>query len=146
MVPESGAFPSLGDQVCDWIEDHLVFGPGDLRGEPAKVDAETRALIWRMYEVYVKGHSQAGRLRFKRAGLMLAKGLAKTEKAAWLAACELHPEAPVRCVGWEGSKPVGSGVRDPYIPLVAYTQEQSDELAFGALRVILENSPVRDDF
>jgi hypothetical protein len=37
-------------------------------------------------------------------------------------------------------------VTDPYIPLVAYTEEQSDELAYGALRVILDESPLRDDF
>jgi phage terminase large subunit-like protein len=35
---------------------------------------------------------------------------------------------------------------DPYIPLVAYTEEQSDELAYGALRVILDEGPLRDDF
>jgi hypothetical protein len=27
--------------------------------------------------------------------------------AAWLAACELHPEAPVRCVGWTEGEPIG---------------------------------------
>jgi phage terminase large subunit-like protein len=51
-----------------------------------------------MYEIYPQGHTQAGRRRFKRVGLSLAKGLAKTEFAAWIAACELHPDAPVRCL------------------------------------------------
>jgi phage terminase large subunit-like protein len=37
-------------------------------------------------------------------------------------------------------------VTDPYIPLLAYTEEQSDELAYGALRVILENSAIADEF
>jgi phage terminase large subunit-like protein len=37
-------------------------------------------------------------------------------------------------------------VVDPYIPLVAYTEEQSDELAYGALKTILEYSPIADDF
>jgi hypothetical protein len=37
-------------------------------------------------------------------------------------------------------------VTDPYIPMVAYTEEQSEELAYGALRVILELSSLRDDF
>jgi phage terminase large subunit-like protein len=37
-------------------------------------------------------------------------------------------------------------VTDPYIPLVAYTEEQSDELAYGALRIILEEGPLRSDF
>lgn len=147
MVPEDAQpWPTLGPQVCDFIEERLVFGPGDLRGDPAVLDPEKRALIWRMYEVYPENHAMAGRRRFKRAGLSLAKGLAKTELAAWLAAVELHPEGPVRTVDWVGGEPIGGAVTDPYIPLVAYTEEQSDELAYGALKAILEESPIAGDF
>jgi hypothetical protein len=148
MVPEDKeAWPSLGAQVCDFIEQNLVFGPGDLRGLPAKLDDEKRALIWRMYEVYPQKHKLAGRRRFKRVGISIAKGLAKTEFAAWIAACELHYAAPVRCIGWDDDgNPIGGPVNDPYIPMVAFTEEQSDELAYGALRVILEESEIKDDF
>jgi phage terminase large subunit-like protein len=148
MVPDDGdeLWPSLGPQVCEWIEAHLVFGPGDLRGEPAVLDDEKRALIYRAYEVYPEDHPQTGRRRFRRVAFSLAKGLAKTEMSAWIAAAELHPEAPVRCVGWSNGEPVGGPVTDPYIPLVAYTEEQSDELAYGALKAILEESEIRDDF
>ena len=102
MVPDDGGelWPTLGPQVCQFIEENLVFGPGDLRGQPAFLDDEKRALIYRMYEVYPKDHPLAGRRRFKRVGLMLRKGTGKTELAAWIAACELHPEAPVRCDGF----------------------------------------------
>lgn len=35
MVPtDQRPWPSLGPLVCDFIEDNLVFGPRDLRGEP----------------------------------------------------------------------------------------------------------------
>lgn len=147
MVPvDTEPWPTLGPQVCDFIETYLVFGPGDLRGQPARLDDEKRALIWRMYEVYPQDHPLAGRRRFSRAGLSLPKGLAKTEFGAWIAACELHPDAPVRCIGWSNGQPIGGPVTDPYIPMVAYTREQSDELAYGALKVILEESPLRDDF
>ena len=140
-------YPSLGGQVCDWIEDNLVFGPGDLRGEPAHLDAEKRALIWRMYEVFPVGHPQAGRRRFRRVAISVRKGWSKTELAAWLTAAELHPDAPVRFDYWdEDGNPVGKGVTDPFIPMVAVTEEQSEELAYGALRVILERSRVADDF
>jgi hypothetical protein len=147
-VPQDRAYyPTVGGLVCDWIEQSLIFGPGDLRGQPAVIDDEKRALIYRMYEVYPQGHALAGRRRFKRVGISLPKGLAKTEMAAWIAACELHHEAPVRCVGWtKGGEPIGGPVTDPYIPMVAYTEEQSDELAYGALRVILDEGPLRDDF
>lgn len=140
-------WPTLGPQVCAFIEAFLVFGPGDLLGEPARLDDEKRALIYRMYEVYPPGHPLAGRRRFKRCAISLRKGSAKTELAAWLAAVELHPEGPVRCDGFDANgNPVGVGVVDPYIPLVAYTEEQSDELAYGALRKILMYSEIADDF
>lgn len=144
---EEEPWPTLGPQVCDFIEAYLVFGPGDLLGQPARIDDETRALIYRAYEVYPRGHPLAGRRRFRRVGWSLRKGSAKTEKAAWIAACELHPDGPVRCDGFDSNgQPVGRGVTDPYIPMVAYTEEQSDELAYGALRVILQYSELADDF
>lgn len=149
VVPEfdEQPWPTLGPQVCAFIEAFLVFGPGDLRGEPARIDAEKRGLIYRMYEVYPQGQVLEGRRRFKRCALSLRKGTAKTELAAWLAAVELHPDGPVRCDGFDANgRPVGVGVVDPYIPMVAYTEEQSDELAYGALRVILEHSQLADDF
>lgn len=148
MVPQDAElYPTLGAQVCDFIEQNMVFGPGDLRGQPIVLDDERRALIYRMYEVFPKGHALAGRRRFQRCALSLPKGLGKTELAALIAACELHPEAPVRCTGFtKKGEPIGGPVTDPYIPLVAYTEEQSDELAYGALHAILSEGPLKDDF
>ncbi len=148
MVPRDEiAYPSLGPQVVAWIEDNLVYGPGDLRGQPVQLDTEKKALVYRMYEVYPIGHQLAGRRRFKRAGLSLRKGSAKTEFAAFIAAVELHPDGPVRCDGFDANKnPVGVGVTDPYIPMVAYTEEQSDDLAYACLMTILSYSQVADDF
>ena len=148
MVPrDTLPYPSLGAQVVAWIEENLVYGPGDLRGQPVVLDDEKRALVYRMYEVFPQGHPQAGRRRFKRVALSLRKGSAKTEFAAMIAAAELHPDAPVRCDGFDAKgQPVGVGITDPYIPMVAFTEEQSDELAYSALKVILEYSRVADDF
>ena len=144
-------WPTLGPQLCDWIEANLVYGPGPKKGEPYEVELEFRAEVYRMYEVFPRGHDRAGRRRFKRAALSKRKGTAKTEKAAILMAAELHPEAPVRCDGWRrrGSvwEPVGRGVpSDPYIPMVAYTEEQAEDLAFGVLRHILGESEIAEWF
>lgn len=153
-------WPTLGPQVCDLIEDRLVFGPGDLRGEPARLSREKRAVIYRAFEVHPypgwpsrpppRDDSRAGRRRFSRVALYWRKGKAKTELAAWLMACELHPESPVRCDGWRkvgGTwEPVGRPIPDPYIPMLAYTEEQTEELGYGALYAILSDSPDADLF
>jgi hypothetical protein len=150
VVPELDAkpWPSLGPLVVQFIQEYLTFGPGALRGQPAVVDDETQGLIYRMFEVFPKGHALAGHRRFSRAGLSLRKGVAKTEKAAWLAICELHPDAPVRTVGWKGKQPLGGGVTDPYIPVVAFSEQQSEELVYGAMLAILQDDacPIGGDF
>jgi hypothetical protein len=144
---DGSKYPSLGGQVVEWMHDNLVFGPGDLRGQPLRLDPEQQGFIWRFYELFPKNHPHAGRRRFRRCALSLPKGLRKTELAACVAAAELHPDAPVRFNGWSGKGlATGKGVTDPFVVLVAYTEEQSDELAYGALKAILEESPIGRDF
>lgn len=157
-------WPTLGPEVCAFIESGLVHGPGDLLGHAAQLDDELRAWIYRMYEieppflerrarkVIVRDtNPRAGKRRFERCVLSLRKGSNKTELAAWIAAVELHRDGPVRCAGFKTvrgvpAQPVARSVNDPYIPMISYTEEQTEELAYGALRRILELSPLARDF
>ena len=140
-------WPTLGPQVAALIEECSIFGPGSLKGQPAKLDAEKRAALYRMYEVYPQGHRLAGRRRYKRCGISWRKGLAKTEFMAWVAFAELHPDGPVRCDGFDADgNPVGRPVVDPYIPMLAVTAEQVEELAYGALYVMCTEGPDADLF
>lgn len=145
--PDPEPWPTLGKGICDLIEDRAVYGPGSLQGDPYRIDPEFRAFIYRAFEVYPKGHPWAGRRRFKRVGLSVRKGLAKTEKQALIAFCELHPEGPTRFDGWDAyGNPVGRPVRAPYIPMLAVSVEQVEELAFGALYYIVSEGPDADLF
>ncbi len=152
VVPEldEQPWPTLGPQVCDLIEERCIHGPGDLKGQPARIDDEKRAQIYAMYEVYPYGHPRAGRRRFKRCAVYQRKGTAKTELAAWVAYAELHPEGPVRCDGFHYEDglwlPVGVPVTDPYIPMIAVTEDQTEELAYGALLAMCQEGPDSDLF
>ena len=147
IEPAGQRWPTLGPGVCDWIEENLVYGPGPLKGEPYVVEPEFRAEICRLYEIYPRGHPRAGRRRFKRAVLSKRKGTAKSEKGAILCIAEAHPSAPVRFSHWsDDGTPVGKGVADPYIPMMAYTEEQSEDTAYGVLRQILEHTAIAADF
>lgn len=143
-------WPTLGPEVVAWMRDHLVYGPGDLRGIPYDLDDEKVGLVYRMYEVYPKDHPEAGRRRFRRCCLSMRKGSAKSELGAAIAAVELAPDGPVRFDGWRRVgrhwEPVGRPVTDPYVPMLAYTEEQSEELAFQALYVMLSEGPYADDY
>lgn len=140
-------WPTLGPQVCTFLNERAVFGPGDKRGDPYVVDAEVRGLLSRAYEVFPQGHPKAGQRRFKRVAFSLRKGSRKTEIGALVAFAELHPEGPIRCDRFDSDGvPVGVPVRDPYIPMVAYTEEQTEELAYGALYVIVTEGPDVDLF
>lgn len=140
-------WPSLGGAICDLIEERAVFGPGSLKGQPAKLDGEKRAMIWKLYELYPKGHELEGRRRFKRGRVSWRKGTAKTEFGGWLSFAELHPEGPVRFDGWDSyGNPVGRPVRDPYIPMLAFTQAQVSELAYGVLFTVATEGPDADLF
>lgn len=145
-LPED-AWPTLGPQVAAWMERNLVYGPGDKLGEPYRLSNMKRAYLYRAYQVYPQGHLRAGRRRFKRAALSLRKGRAKTEFAACIAAAELSESGPVRFWKWDQmGRPYGRSVDDPYIPMVAYTAVQSEELAYGALLAILERSRIAKRF
>lgn len=149
IVPkwDEAPWPSLGGPICDLIEERAVFGPGSLKGLPAKLDDEKRAAIWKAYEVYPRGHEQAGRRRFRRVRFSWRKGTAKTEFGGWISFAELHPDAPVRFDGWDADgNPVGRPVRDPYIPMLAFTQEQVHELAYGVLYTVCTEGPDADLF
>lgn len=149
IVPALDAepWPTLGPQVCDFIEERAIFGPGDLMGEPAVISAEKRAIIYRAYEVYPPGHEFAGRRRFKRVGWSVRKGMAKTELLAWVCYAELHPEGPVRGDGFDAhGNPVGRPVQSPYIPMLAYSKEQVEELAYGVLTAVCTEGPDADLF
>ena len=148
IVPDLDlGYPTLGPAVKDFIEERLTFGPGSLAGQPAVLDDEKTAALYRAYEVYPRGHELAGRRRFHRVAIEWAKGKAKTEWAAWLAIVELHPEAPARCDGFDAhGNPVGRPVVSPYIPMMAASEEQVSDLAYFVVKAILEESGDADLF
>ncbi|WP_102508115.1 large terminase [Sanguibacter massiliensis] len=149
VVPGADAepWPTIGGDVCDFIEERAVYGPGSLQGQPYVIDPEFRAFIYRLFEVYPQGHPWAGRRRFKRGGLSVRKGLAKTEKEALLVYAHIHPEGPGKCDGFDADgHPVAAPVMSPYVPMLAFSLDQVEELAYGALKYVIENGPDSDLF
>lgn len=141
-------WPTLGPQVCDFIEERMVYGPGPLKGEPYKVRDDVRYIIYRAYEHYPEGYTEfgedrSGRRAFNQVNLSLPKGSSKTEISAILAVVELHPDAPIRFAGYDpdadGGLAPGRSVMSPFIPLLAPTKDQLTDLAYGAAYSIISD-------
>jgi phage terminase large subunit-like protein len=110
---------SLGWALIPWIEHYLCHGPGDLHGDPIKLDAEFAAFIVKAYEV-----DSNGRRKVNRAFLSRPKGRAKSELAGMITCAELL--GPVRFDHWGADgQPVGRPVRDPFIRCLATEEGQA---------------------
>lgn len=79
-------WPTLGPQICNFIESRFVYGPGSLKGEPYVVRDDFRYLLYRLYEHYPEGYREtygtesrdlSGRRRFQKGIISLPKGSAK---------------------------------------------------------------------
>lgn len=117
---EERSFPSLGDEIVQWIERYLCHGPGDVVGEPIELDDEFYAFIVRCYRI----DPDTGRRVYRRAFLSRAKGRAKSELAGMLVCAEAL--GPVRFAGWNAAgEPVGRPVRSPFIRCLATEEGQS---------------------
>lgn len=154
MIPTATdleGWPSLGPDVCHWMEAALAFGPGDLLGQSYRLDAEDRALVEAAYQVYPHDHPRAGHRRFDTFVVMTRKGTKKSERLAAFAAAELSDEAPVRFDGWRKQGrtwvPVGRPIVSPYVWILAFAKEQAEDTSFEAMRqmILLGNAADRFD-
>lgn len=135
--------PSLGAEVCDWIEAYLCHGPGDIQGDPIVLDDEFRAFIWRAYEIYPKGHPREGRRAFYRAFLSRPKGRAKSELASMITCVEAL--GPSRFDGWgRGGVPRARPVVAPLARCFA-TEESQAGNTYEGVYYMLSEGPIASD-
>lgn len=144
----TSANPTLGPQVVQFIEERFTFGPGSLAGQRARIDDEKVAFVYSMYELRPFGHPLSGNRVYNRVALEMRKGVGKTSFAAWIVCAELHPDSPVRFNGFnpDGTLKQGRPVNGPYIPMLADSKDQADELCYAFVKFMLENSDDADLF
>jgi phage terminase large subunit-like protein len=124
--------PTLGWQILHHLERHFVHGPGDVQGEPIRLDDELAAFILRCYAL----DPETGRRLYDEALLSRPKGRAKSELAG-MVVCE-EGTGPVRFdhwakpgeVSWWGYKfevgdPVGRAITYPFIRCLSTEEGQS---------------------
>lgn len=111
---------SLGYDVIDWLSAHACHGPGDIAGQPLRLDAEFERFILDAYRL----DPATGRRMFDEAVLSRPKGRAKSELAGLIAVAEAF--GPVRFDGWDADGwPVGRPVSTPLIKCLATEESQA---------------------
>lgn len=140
---EPDAPPTLGPTVVDWIEEHLVHGPGAIQGEPVDLsaDPELEAFIWRLYELEPDGRG-SWRLRRNRAMLSRPKGRYKSGLLAMIGGVELCEG--FRFGGFDADgQPVAVPLRYREVLSVA-TEEDQAGLTYDVGRYMLANGYAAD--
>jgi hypothetical protein len=146
-----GPWPSIGFEVCDYIEQTLVHGPGPMQGERPKLTEEEVRFILRAYEVHPRAlcgnprctcSARVGLFRFTWADYVRLKGARKSELAAWLAHVELH--GPARFAGWDASgEPVAAPLRALHgvsdIPFAATSEDQAEDTAWSTFYYVAQH-------
>jgi phage terminase large subunit-like protein len=124
--------PTLGWQVIEWVERYLVHGPGDVQGDPIRLDDELAAFILRCYAL----DPATGRRVYDEALLSRPKGRAKSELAGMLVCAEAL--GPVRFGEWRNGEPVGRPVRYPFIRCLATEEGQSSHTYLNVAYMLSE--------
>lgn len=136
-------WPSLGDIAERWIDQNAICGEGDFFGQPLRLTADQRLIVWRWYEydpatltedsaAWVEA-VRAGRVpdpslrpeppewRYREAFICCPKGEGKTEFCSAIGALEF-------------AGPPVIAPRSPNVPIAAASFDQADEL-FSAVQV-----------
>jgi hypothetical protein len=131
--------PTLGWQIVRWIQRYLVHGPGDVQGQPIRLDDELLSFILCAYAL----DPTSGRRVYDEALLSRVKGRSKSELGGMVTCAEA--KGPVRFSHWdpETGEPVGRRVVYPFIRCLATQEDQSDN-TYGNVAYML--SEAREHF
>lgn len=124
---EEGEFPTLGYDVGEWIEAHLVIPDGYRAGHPYKLTDEMWTFLVHYYRLYP--HAAAwpapDALRYTGGQLRRSQKWGKDPFAAAMIAAEA--QGPTRFDGWNAAgEPVGAPYPSPLIVCLGTSEEQTD--------------------
>lgn len=134
-----GDFPSLGEQVIDWISTYLA-APDKPDGEPFILYPEQEDFILRFYEI----DPVAGRRKIRRGVISRPKGWGKSPLLSAIGAVE--GLGPVVFDGWDAcGQPVGKPwveLRTPLVQVSAVSEDQTRNAWVPLLEMVRDGSVI----
>jgi hypothetical protein len=123
---EPGEFPTLGYDVGEWIESHLVVPDGYRAGQPYLLTDEMWTFLVHYYRLYPHAGAWPApdALRFTGGQLRRSQKWGKDPFAAAMIAAEA--QGPTRFDGWNAAgEPVGAPYPSPLIVCLGTSEEQT---------------------
>lgn len=134
-----GEYPSLGEQVADWIERYFKVPDGPTAGEQIRLTDEQFTTLVRWYAL-----DDRGRFVYRRGAKRAAKGKGKSPEAAMMSLAELC--GPTRFGGWDANgEPVGIEPVAPLVQVAAVTEDSAISNTYGYIYELLRDTPLVDD-
>lgn len=124
---EEGEFPTLGYDVGEWIEKHLVLADGYRRGEPYKLTDEMWRFLIHFYRLYPHAAPWPApdSLRYTGGQLRRSQKWGKDPFGAAIILAEAL--GPTRFDGWNAAgEPVGAPYPTPLIVCLGTSEDQTD--------------------
>jgi len=134
----AGEFPTLGYDVGEWIEQHVVIPDGYRQGQPYLLTDE----MWTFLLHYYRIAQREGRLHYYGAQLRRSQKWGKDPFGAAIILAESL--GPARFDGWDADgEPVGAPYPTPYIACLGTSEEQTDNTYLPLLEMI-RRGPLAD--
>jgi hypothetical protein len=119
-------FPTLGDQVGQWIEAHLVVGDGYLKGQPYRLTDEMWRFLFRNYQLVPDAAPWPSDFTFQHTGAQLRRSQKWGKDPFGAAIGWAEALGPTRFDGWDAhGDPVGAPYPTPLIACLGTSEEQT---------------------
>jgi hypothetical protein len=120
-------FPSLGYEVAQWIEDHVVIADGYKQGQPYRLTNEQLRFLKNFYRLYPHAAPWPAPDALLYTGAQFRRSQKHGKDPLGAAICWAEALGPTRFAGWNAhGEPVGEPYPTPLIVMLGTSEEQTD--------------------
>lgn len=142
---EEGEFPTLGYDVGEWIEAHLVIPDGYRQGEPYGLTDEMWRFLLHFYRLDPRAMPWPGPIGMTHTGGQLRRSQKWGKDPFGAAICWAEALGPTRFDGWDAAgEPVGKPYPTPLIVNLGTSEEQTDN-TWRPIKEMGRRGPLVDD-
>jgi hypothetical protein len=141
---ENQAWPTLGYDVGEWIEEHVVIPDGYRKGEPYRLTDEMWTFLLHFYRLDPKAEPWPGPIGLRYTGGQLRRSQKWGKDPLGAAIIWAEALGPTRFDGWDADgEPVGAPYPTPLIVCLGTSEDQTDN-TWRPILSMARNGPLID--